>query len=162
MLLLSLFIRPICMLIGLLIGLVLVYLGTELLDVGYLDLTLQLIADATSRLSALPGVDPAFTVLIITMILLTLYTFILMAVVSQCMTAVYVLPDKIMRWIGLPPESSGIAAMVEQTKSGAESKMGEGAHAGAGMGGDMRHAGVQPVATQFKGKDIAGGTSRRQ
>ena len=159
MLLLSLFIRPVCMLIGLLTGLVLVYLGTELFDLGYLDLTLQLITDATTRLGACGITEVDFTVNIITMILLALYTFILMAVVSQCMTAVYVLPDKIMRWIGLPPESSGIAGMLEQTKSGTESKMGEGAHAGAGMGGDMRHSGIQPSATKMKGKEAAGGTA---
>lgn len=150
MLLMGLFIRPVCMVIGLLVGITLVFLSVELFDRGYIDLILNLMTDSQQVLARLGG-NEAFTALVIMMIFLMTYTFILMAIVNQCMTAVYVLPDKIMRWIGLPPESSGVGAMVEQTKSGTESKMGEGAHGGAGMGGDMRHAGAQPVSAQSHG-----------
>lgn len=158
MLLLALFIRPVCMIIGLLIGIVLIFLGTELFDMGYLDLILNLLKDSQQVLNKLMGVDGAFTVLVIMMIFLVIYTFILIAIVNQCMTAIYVLPDKIMRWIGVPPESSTVSAMVEQTKSGTEGKMGEGAQAGAGMGGEIRHSGIQPQATQHKAKDQGGAT----
>ena len=156
MLLFALFIRPACMVIGLLVGIILVFLGTELFDAGYLDLFLSLLRDSQHVLSKLAGVDGAFTILIIAMIFLVIYTFILVAIVNQCMTAVYVIPDKIMRWIGVPPESSGIGAMMEQTKAGAESKMGEGAQAGSGMGGDMRHSGIQPQTAQHQAKKQGG------
>ena len=161
MLLLSLFIRPICMLIGLLLALVLIYLGTELFNLGYLDVVSQVIMDSQGRLEALPGVvDPAFTIFILTLVLLTLYVFVLMAIISQCMTSIYILPDKIMRWIGLPPEASGIASMVEQTKSGTESKVAEGAQGGVSLGSDMRQSGMQPTMTEKQGEEQAGGQEK--
>jgi defect-in-organelle-trafficking protein DotA len=156
MLLFALFIRPVSMIIGLLVGIMLIFLGTELFDAGYIDLVLNLLTDSQNVLNKLTGVDGAFTILVITMIFLVIYTFILVALVNQCMTAVYVLPDKIIRWIGMPPESSDIGAMVEQTKSGTESKMGEGAQAGAGMGGEMRHSGIQPQAAKHEAKKQGG------
>jgi len=105
MLWLSVFLRPIAMVIGLIAGIVLMYVAVSVLNAGFGGVVEDIFNGSPS--SAFKGI----TVILI-------YTFIMVALVNQCFGLIYLMPEKIMRWLGLHPEGSDIPHLTESVKSG--------------------------------------------
>ncbi len=126
MLLLSVFLRPICMIIGLIAAIVLSYVALEVLNAGFA----HVIDSVGLQGSALSSLTPVG--LVQHLMILVVYTFIVVALVNQCFGLIHVIPEKIMTWIGLHPQSSGDEQRLESVKAG----VGQFADAGAKGGGD--------------------------
>lgn len=105
MLWLSVFLRPIAMVIGLIAGIVLLYIAVSVLNAGFGGVVSDIFNGAPT--SAFKGI-----------VVILIYTFIMVALVNQCFGLIYLIPEKIMRWLGLHPEGSDIPHLVESVKSG--------------------------------------------
>ncbi|KPJ67145.1 MAG: hypothetical protein AMJ43_05695 [Coxiella sp. DG_40] len=118
MLWLSVFLRPIAMIIGLIAGIVLLYIAVSVLNAGFGGIVDDIFNGAPS--SAFKGIT-----------IILIYTFIMVALVNQCFGLIYLMPEKIMRWLGLHPEGSDIPHLTESVKSGVTPFM-QGTADGAG------------------------------
>jgi defect-in-organelle-trafficking protein DotA len=121
MLLLSVFIRPICMIIGLVCGIVLLYVGYNLLNVGLGHLATFVSPNGPSN--AVMG-----------FLVILFQTFILVSMVNQCFGMIYNIPDKVMVWIGLHAQGSDIPHLLDSVKQGVQPFVQEGAQ---GLGQSM-------------------------
>ncbi len=71
---------------------------------------------------------------IITLILMLLaYTVIIVGALTKCFAAIYMVPEKVMRWIGGQGESYGEESLAGEVKSGAKQDVGTV----GGVGKDM-------------------------
>ena len=104
MLWLSVFLRPIAMIIGLIAGMVLIHIAMTVLNAGFGGIVSDLFGD---KVSSFKGI----TVMLV-------YTFFVVALVNQCFGLIHVIPEKIMRWIGLHPEGSEAPQLMESIKGG--------------------------------------------
>lgn len=92
MLLVSVFLRPVLMIVGLVAGIVLSYVAVEILNYGFSSVVNDL------RISASVGTGSGNDAKLIMVIVL--YTFFVMSLVNQCFSLIYHLPDEIMKYIG--------------------------------------------------------------
>ncbi len=152
MLWLSVFLRPLAMIIGLIGGIVLFYVASEVLNAGFggfVDILFMKQSPANQ-----------FQRLVIVLI----YTFISVALVNQCFGMIYVIPEKIMRWIGLAPDHSDAPQLAESVKSGITpfiQATGEGAGKVAGesskqvtqSAGQTAQVGTKTITAGGKAKD---------
>lgn len=113
MLWLSLFLRPLAMIIGLIAGIVLLYVATTALNAGFGGIAGDLFKLPDAQHQGGFTADPFLGIIVI-----MIYTFILVALVNQCFALIYVIPEKIMRWLGGHPEGSDIPQLAESVKSG--------------------------------------------
>lgn len=134
MLLLSVFLTPSMMIIGLITGIIMSYVGVWILNISFWNVIL-------SQMSIfMNGAAWGFAVPAV----LLIYTYLVMAVMNQAFSLIHVIPDKVMRWIGAP-SGVGIGESTRealgQAKEAAQSfgkDMGAGIKAGAEQAGENR------------------------
>jgi conjugal transfer/type IV secretion protein DotA/TraY len=107
MLWLSVFLRPIAMIIGLIGGMVLIHVAMTVLNAGFGGVVDSLFLKDVDKVSSFKSI-----------ILMLIYTFIVVALVNQCFGLIHIIPEKIMRWIGLSPEHSDAPQLMESVKGG--------------------------------------------
>lgn len=112
MLLFSVFVRPVTMVIGLFVAIVLTYISVSLLNYGFVNVLAQYLstsydgsAATTGKLVGMVGV-------------LLVYAYVLLAVLNQCFALIHQVPDKIMMWVGGPMGQSGAAQALGEVKQG--------------------------------------------
>lgn len=120
MLLLNLFLRPTLMIFGLIAGLVLISLIIPLVNTTFSDTRIQ---DASGE---------SFAQLVELIILITVRTMIIASVVAKCFSTIYIIPERILTWIGGAPVSYGEQEVLQAAKGGVESAAGQAAKAGLG------------------------------
>lgn len=134
MLLLNMFLRPSLMVFGLVISIMLVYISVWIINSGVNNAINEINTVATSWADMQTGMG-YFMVPIV-------YVVIIFNVTNKCFTMIYILPDKVTRWLsGGMQESLGsdMGGMVESVKGGASAGMSSyGSAIGQGGGG---HAG---------------------
>lgn len=135
MLLVSLFVRPTVMIFGLVAGLLLSYVGLEVLNAtfgkllfssGVFYTTNTIVTQVTSSMSAVNQVKNIAFILI--------YTFIVMSLMQQCFSLIHSLPSSIMQWIGLSQREGQEAQLAGEVKSNVmqtTDKAGSGVSSGA-------------------------------
>ena len=111
MLLLSVFIKPIAMLIGFFAATLIARVGLEMLNMG--------LGTALSTGSGGFAGSDMFQTLGIMMI----YTLIVIGLINFSFSLIHLLPDKIMRWIGTSPDSYGGEQQMSAIKGGLSSGM---------------------------------------
>jgi conjugal transfer/type IV secretion protein DotA/TraY len=139
-LLLSVFLRPVLMIIGLVAGMLLSRIGLNYLDVGFM-----LVTNSSESL----GILTFFSMMYI-------YCALVMMVVHTAYGLIYQVPSKVMRWIGLSDqvgqeatEALGKSTQGAQTGSQALSEFqGRGVEASKGFGGSV---GKNVMDTQKEG-----------
>ncbi len=109
MLIMSVFLRPVLMVIGLIAGMLLSVIGLTIFNSAY-----------KTMIGYAMGVGGITATMFI-------YAVLVMQVVTQCYSLIYMIPDRVMRWLGQAPEQS----MVGQALQAAESKTKEEGQAGA-------------------------------
>ena len=57
--------------------------------------------------------------------IILIYVYILISVIEQSYSLIYQVPDRILRWIGGPQDSSGISQLAEQVKSETQQAAGQ-------------------------------------
>lgn len=149
MLLLGVFLRPVLMVVGLLISMILCYVILRVVNYGFIgiiqsafptptfngdlygavnNVAFTQAAASIIKSGALAGVINPFTgiinlvgqalifPLVVIGCLLVLYAGLVFNLINQIFTLIYVLPDKIMRWVGTPQEHSDVASGVQQSR----------------------------------------------
>ena len=103
MLLLAVFVRPAAIIIGFITAISLSYVAMRLLNISFAVLFIQ-------AFDAIGGNSTGSMVLGGTSIMIV-YTYCCIAILSQTFSLIYQIPDKVMRWIGMPQDQTSSAAM---------------------------------------------------
>jgi len=119
----NVFLRPLLMVLGFIVGITLMRAGFSLLNFGFIS---ALNAGTTSTV---------FSILAV----LVVYVFIAMTLVNKSFSLIYLLANQVMRWIGGQPEHTDTDAIVREIKTGFDSTVGRDQalmnRAAAGLGG---------------------------
>jgi hypothetical protein len=130
MLLLSVFLRPVLMIIGLIGGMILSKVVLRFLNYGFFGVLQQI-----------PNLG-LFSWLAIQFI----YCTLLVTVVTQAFSLVYLIPDRVMRWLGVSEQSSGAQEALQSSKHGYEQMSGAAEKVGGSItqgGGDVLSKGAE-------------------
>ena len=118
MLLMNVALRPMLMVIGFAAASELVRVMARLVAYGF-----------QSTLTATVGSTGVFAAIGI----LGLYIGMMISIVSECYTLIYVLPDRVMRWIGMSPEQSTVERALKQIKGKSDEAAQKTKEAGSGL-----------------------------
>lgn len=145
MLLLGVFIRPVTMIMGLLFAMNLAQVAVQLLDYGFLFVFTDISNMNNSSSDALTN---GFIVLGA----MVVYCYVLMTIIDQAYSLIYQVPDKILRWIGGPQDTSSIAQMVNQVKGQTQQLGSKGGEAGSSTAGRAPSVGGATASGSRYGK----------
>jgi conjugal transfer/type IV secretion protein DotA/TraY len=162
MLLISVFVRPAAMLIGLIMGMVLSYVAFEVLNAGF--------ATIIGDVFYLNNPSPSAPILGLSVevfkhiILICFYVLVSIEIIKQCFNLINMLPDTLMRWIqggvtgGVGGEATKGAEAIQQALTSLGEKVsgayGQAAESGISKGfGEVRAAGKEAIA---KGQSLGG------
>lgn len=102
LLLANIFLRPMLMLFGFVLGAGLLRAGIALINFGFL-----------------PAINGSTTPTLFSVVaVLMMYIMLIMAIVNKSFSLIYLLPNQIMRWLGGPTETSDPSDMVKEAKGG--------------------------------------------
>ncbi len=171
-LLVNVFLRPTFMVFGLLIGMMLSYVAIWILNIGFWSAyqNVQSLTTGNGFMGMFSGMGA-----------LVIYTLLVMQVVQKSFSLIYLIPDEVLKWIGVQIKGMGGEAEAEReigggAKSAAEtggkmiSSAPEAAHASgksAGEGQDALHkkqdrekADANPAVKGPSGANISGGGAK--
>ncbi|MBN2689318.1 MAG: type IVB secretion system protein DotA [Gammaproteobacteria bacterium] len=159
MLLLSVFLRPVAMIIGLIAGIVLSFIGVEILNAGFG----AFISKGSGIIAHSVTVGKHHKVGVAYMVrdlgALLIYTFTVVAIINQSFGLIYVIPEKIMRWLGLHPDQSQAPQLLDSVKAGAQPF----AEAGGRAGGEQASSMKQSMGTRhFTRSDFVSGSKAKK
>ena len=150
MLLLGVFIRPATMIFGLIFAIILNYIAFSLFNLGY-------VYTVNPILSNLDSSGSTFQLIVISGTLF-IYTYVAIEIVNQCFSMIYVVPDKILRWIGGPQEQSNIGQMMGQIKGGVSQAAGSAGESAKGKSSGAPQVSPSQGATDTSMKKDKGST----
>jgi hypothetical protein len=110
MLLLNIFLRPSLMIMGMMVAMLLASVIVGFVNVGFLN-----------AMNTTSGGSPG---IIETMLYISAYCSIVMTALNKCFGLIYMLPERVLTWIGGQAVSYGEAESVNQVKSAVESMAG--------------------------------------
>lgn len=146
MLLLSVFIRPVTMILGLFFGITILYIGMKLVNFGFLYVIADFFGSASHYVEQTKADTIGRTIKLIGCVaIFFIYTYVCLTVVTQCLSLIYQIPDRIMRWIGGPQDQSQVAKMMQEVKEGV-SQASDTAAGGASQTTQKGAPAVQPTA----------------
>jgi defect in organelle trafficking protein DotA len=156
MLLLSVFLRPLTMIIGLFAALVLSFVAMDVLNAGFGTVVDKVFGSSLSFGTGAAAVTISYTggayKYVSGCVLIVIYTLIAIALTNQCFGLIYVIPEKIMRWIGMHPEAPEAPHLLESVKAGVTPYGEVGGRAmGEGMGRVAGGIGMSWGAGSLKG-----------
>lgn len=122
-LLLSVFVRPAAILIGFIASVFLMYVAWILLNTGFM-------ISFASYLEVLPTLNGFVLNWFVFLGICLLYIYIIMGLVNQVFGLTYHVPEKLMRWIGLAPEVTGVSQMLGQVQQGVQGGFSQASEAG--------------------------------
>lgn len=157
MLLLSVFLRPILMVIGLFAGMILSRVILRYLNSGFFGMVFDV-----GGYNSISWVAPGFT-LFTFMAMLSIYTMLLLSIINQCFSLIYVVPDRVMRWLGVTEQTSGVAEALQAAKGGFEQAVGgikETGGAVAQAGGPVAKERLAIAAQKKAAKAKGGGATQ--
>ena len=120
MLLLSVFLRPILMIIGLFAGIILSRVVLRFLNSGFFGIVFDV------------GDFSLFGFVAV----LIIYSMLLVTIVNQAFSLIYVVPDRVMRWLGVTEQSSAAQEALQASKQGFEQISGAVQSMAASGGGE--------------------------
>ncbi|MEC8460975.1 MAG: DotA/TraY family protein [Pseudomonadota bacterium] len=112
MLLLSLFIRPATMVMGLFFAIMLSQHAMGYVNEGFVSIIHEFFVLLLSSLNisssaTVPSATQSKVIILATLGLLLVYTYVCYAVLEMCFSVIYQIPDRILRWIGGQEEQTG-------------------------------------------------------
>jgi defect-in-organelle-trafficking protein DotA len=129
MLLLSVFLRPVLMVIGLIAGMILSKVVLRFLNSGFFGIVFDV---GDFNLFAFAAV-------------LVIYCMLLVTIVNQSFSLIYIIPDRVMRWLGVSEQTTGAQEALQAAKQGFEQISG---------GTEKLAASGQSTAVQWKEKQM--------
>lgn len=157
MLLLSVFLRPILMVIGLFAGMILSRVILRYLNSGFFGMVFDV-----GGYNSISWVAPGFT-LFTFMAMMSIYTMLLLSIINQCFSLIYVIPDRVMRWLGVTEQTSGVAEALQAAKGGFEQAVGGIKDTGGAVvqaGGPAAKEGLARAAAAKEAKKKGGGATQ--
>lgn len=137
MLLLGVFLRPVAMIMGLFLAISLSQVALKLVNYGFLYVLLDYFTNMTGTdISVIGGDMQTKVVLMCTIGLFIVYSFITYSVLEMSFSLIYQIPDRILRWIGGPEQQSDAGTMAKSV--GSQTK--QMAQEGAGAAGQTQKA----------------------
>ena len=147
MLLLGVFLRPICMVIGLFFAISISQTAMSLINSGYLFVMLDFFNTLDSTQSATGSIGQK-VVMICTLGLFIVYSYVVFQILDMSYGLIVQIPDRILRWIGGPQDQT--AQMVQGAVSQIKGQTGQMAQAGASGAGQASSRGVDTGGPQSK------------
>lgn len=133
-LILSVFLRPVLMVMGLIAGMLVSYVAFRFVVYGFTGILHSVfvqsgtgtgatsVLDAASRASVLTtgaGGGNVLAEFIVLPTLLVIFSMIVYTITQHCFSLIYSLPDNIMQWIGSQAKQDGTAQLVQRVESAA-------------------------------------------
>jgi defect-in-organelle-trafficking protein DotA len=133
----SVFLRPVCLIMGLIAAIVLTYVALNVLNTTFGSIINSLFyANPQSNLYFQPSKPGEYSTSAIMEIgsaaMIIVYLMIVLALYNQCCTLIYTLVNKILQYVNIHPPTGAEEAMVREVKAGME-----------GYAKDMAGAGIQ-------------------
>ena len=145
MLLFSVFIKPPVIIIAYIISIIMMFIAMELVD----DSFIHVLVDITQQLVRNPNATPLGNQMVLGGVGL-IYFYVVWKVIEQVFSLIYVVPDKILRWIGGPPDPSQVGGMLDQVSKGAGDKASEAAGGASQAAGKISGGNVQMQGSAAK------------
>lgn len=123
MLLLGVFLRPILMIIGLFAGMIISRVVLNFLNSGFFGIVFDV---QTFNLFSFVAI-------------LIVYCFLMVSIVNQTFALIYVIPDRVMRWIGQGEQTQNASEALQSSKEGF-GQVGQGIQQAGGAGGSFAQA----------------------
>lgn len=123
MLLLGVFLRPILMIIGLFAGIIISRVVLSFLNSGFFGIVFDV---QTFNMFSFVAI-------------LVVYCFLMVSIVNQSFALIYVIPDRVMRWIGQAEQTSNAQEALQGSKEGFQ-QISQGVQTMAGSGGEYMRA----------------------
>ncbi|MEC8063856.1 MAG: DotA/TraY family protein [Pseudomonadota bacterium] len=147
MLLLGVFLRPICMVIGLFFAISISQTAMSLINNGFLFVMLDFFTTIDSTNSATGSIGQK-VIMICTLGLFIVYSYVVFQILDMSYGLIVQIPDRILRWIGGPQDQT--AQMVQGAVSQIKGQTGQMAQAGAAGAGQASSKGVDTGGPQSK------------
>jgi defect-in-organelle-trafficking protein DotA len=159
MLLLSLFIRPIAMIIGFFGAIILTFISLRLVNYGFYNM----VGDFFTNFDQFGGLTAGVAVVS----MMVVYTFTIMYLVEECFNLIYLVPDQLMRWIGGPTDTTNVPRLMDRVKSQSSQGAQEGARGAGQVASTASKARIKPASAKQgkireQGKPGAGVSSRAE
>lgn len=136
-LMLGVFVRPITMLFGLLMAIVASQILLTLFHIGFSGMVIGTFESVVYDNVA----DQAYAMGAIAAGIILVYVYVLMSIIEQTYSLIYVIPERILKWIGGPAEQSGVGQLAQQVKQETSQAAGQ---AGSGAGASTKAPSVAP------------------
>lgn len=135
MILMNVFLRPALMVIGFIAGFSMCYVSVWVINTGFQTVAGYMTNTSTANAAGYTGWASMYAGFFVILIYTTTY----LTAVQKSFTLIYILPDKVLRWIGGQPEATGqeISQWTEEAKGQIKEGGTETAKAGAAMTGKM-------------------------
>ena len=148
MLLLAAFIRPAAIIIGLIFSMTLMIPAFRLLNFTFIGLIsgyFDFFDDSGSIVPLIGAVGIAF-----------LYVYMSMTVINNCISLIYQIPDRLLRWLGAPTEPSMIQQMVNEVKGAVTdaAKQTAGGGESAAGGAKVSTSSLGPQSASWSAPDV--------
>lgn len=119
-LLLGVFVRPITMLFGILMAIIASQILIKLFHLSFGGVAYGMLVESA------PGSgEPMTGMAVVAAGVLLVYVYILMSVIEQSFSLIYVIPERILRWIGGPQDQTGIGQLAEKAKGETQQAAGQ-------------------------------------
>lgn len=154
--------RPVLMVIGLLVGMILTFVLISFSSQAFQVVSEQILSFAGGSTNFGAGVSSGSVVAqnvplaqgIIAVVLLFAFCSFLMMAFTKCFSTIYLIPEKVMQWIGVAAEKAG-AQELEKMSGG----IGQSAQSGAQAGGSSTEKGIGAGQQETQGSGQASGAA---
>jgi conjugal transfer/type IV secretion protein DotA/TraY len=150
MLIFAVMIRPVAMVLGFIFAVLLCYVTFPLFNYIFLYFMQMFFANA---ILAIGGKGAAVSIFFA----LLLYCYVVLTFITQAFSMIYVVPNKIMRWIGVPVDRSDEEQWLEEVKGGVEDASGKLAKSSTETPGQMTSGSDALSGAQSGKSEFAGG-----
>jgi hypothetical protein len=158
MLLLGIFVRPVLMIVGLFFAIVLANTALKLLNLGFLFALLQFYTSLSKSVLEIDASKVEGFVYVVSSVgIMTVYAYVVVAILEQVFSLIYQIPDRILRWIGGPQEGAGSAGQMMQQVKGKMSDTASQTGSAAGSSVKAPQMSAGSVSSGGKGGDDGGG-----
>lgn len=135
MLLAGVFLRPSLMIVGFFAAMLMSYLAIAMVCAGFTPMAAATLGDLNTGWGTLANVTTLGVTSLVGMIaMMVIFTTLVFSVLNRSFSLIYVIPDRIMRWLGQGPEQT---AGIEQEIGQAESAVHKGGEQAEQTGGKM-------------------------
>lgn len=157
MILVNVFLRPSLMIVGFWASYMMVSVTVSLINAGFLVAIYNIAAMTAGSAVTSTGTKIGYITLWGALSFIGIYILLVLIAINKAFSLIYILPDRILRWLGVGPEDSGVAQELQSLKQGYEQQTKAVEQAGTGALGGQREATQAYQQTKEDAAKKAGG-----